>query len=209
MIFKTKIGYYTGTTDGYTDDEAQQFIVEGCYDVYRKFKAIKGFDEQQRFGVFSAGDTSGNALNIDEINEIFYVQRNGIPATQVSVNQVHKYTDTGSIHYASINDPIFYIQEDNLYVKPVSSPSAGAVYYLYLPQYAVTSYTSASSSIDKFPAEYYDYVLVYAAIKLLEQLYHNYIEDDEDSELAQLMAGRMDRLKLQYNEMFGGMNNDA
>ena len=33
---------------------------------------------------------------------------------------------------------------------------------------------------------------------------HNYIEDDEDSELAQLMAGRVDRLKAQYNEMFGG-----
>jgi hypothetical protein len=33
---------------------------------------------------------------------------------------------------------------------------------------------------------------------------HNYIEDDEDSELAQLMAGRVDRMKAQYNEMFGG-----
>ena len=33
---------------------------------------------------------------------------------------------------------------------------------------------------------------------------HNYIEDDEDSELAQLIGQRIDRLKVQYNEMFGG-----
>ena len=204
MVFITIIVYYTGTTDGYTDDEAKQYIIDGCYDVYRKYKAIKGFDEQQKFGVFSSADTSGGVLNIDEVYEIFYVQRNGIPASQVSVNQVHKYTDTDSIHYASVNDPIFYIQEDNLYVKPVSSESAGAVYYIYLPQYAVTSYDSATSSIDKFPAEYYDHVLIYSSIKILEALMHNYIEDDEDSELAQLMAGRVDRLKAQYNEMFGG-----
>ena len=31
----------------------------------------------------------------------------------------------------------------------------------------------------------------------------DYIEDDEDSELANLMSQRIDRLKLQYNEMFG------
>ena len=76
MVFKTRIGYYTGTSDGYTDAEAKQYIIDGCYDVYRKYKAIKGFDEQQKFGVFSSADTSGGVLNIDEVYEIFYVQRN-------------------------------------------------------------------------------------------------------------------------------------
>jgi hypothetical protein len=33
---------------------------------------------------------------------------------------------------------------------------------------------------------------------------HDYIEDVEDSEIAQLIANRVDRLKAQYNEMFGG-----
>ena len=204
MVFKTRIGYYTGTTDGYTDDEAKQYIIDGCYDVYNKMKAIKGADVSQKFGIWSDPSiTNGNAIDIDEVNEIIYVQRNGIPATEVSPNLVHKYTDTDSIHYASANDPVFYFQEQYMTVKPAPDGS-NPLYYIYLPQYAVTSYTSATSSIDKFPAEYYDHVLIYSSMKILEAIMHNYIEDDEDSELAQLMAGRVDRLKAQYNEMFGG-----
>ena len=204
MVFKTRIGYYTGTTDGYTDDEAKQYIIDGCYDVYKKMKSIKGADVSQKFGIWSdPAITNGNAIDIDEVHEIVYVQRNGIPATEVSPNLVHKYADVDSIHYASANDPVFYFQEQYMTVKPAPDGS-NPLYYIYLPQYAVTSYDSATSSIDKFPAEYYDHVLIYSSIKILEALMHNYIEDEEDSELAQLMAGRVDRLKAQYNEMFGG-----
>ena len=70
MIFKTKIGYYTGTTDGYTDAEAQQYIVDGCYDVFRKMKGIHGMEGVMSFGVFSGADTSGTPINIDKIHEI-------------------------------------------------------------------------------------------------------------------------------------------
>ena len=204
MDFKDKITYYTSTTDGYTDAEAQQYIVDGCYDVYKKIKSIKGEDAGQKFGIWSdPAITNGNAIDIDEVHEILSVKRNGIPATQVSPNLAHKYTDVDSIHYASVNDPIFYIQEKYLYIKPVTTGSNGTGYYIYLPVWSVTNY-DGSSSIDRFPAEYYDHVLIYASFKILEALMHNYIEDEEDSELAQLMSGRVDRLKAQYNEMFGG-----
>ena len=205
MNFKTKIEYYVGSTDGYIDAEAIQYIIDGCYDVYRKIKAIKGSDAAQKFGLMTANDTTGNAPNIDEVYELLHVQRNDITATEVTANLAHKYTDTGSIHYASVNDPVFFVQEDYLYVKPVHSGS-GALRYIYLPQYAVTDYpaASAASSIDHFPAEYYDHVLIYASIKILEAKMHDYIEDVEDSEIAQLIANRVDRLKAQYNEMFGG-----
>ena len=201
MDFKDKITYYVGSEDGYDDTEAQQYIVDGCYDVYRKIKAIEGLDVIQKFGVMTSNDTTGNAPNIDEIHEVLHVQRNGIRATQVTPNIAHKYTDTSSIHYASDNDPVYFIQEEYLYLKPVHSVS-GPLRYIYLPAYAVTTY-DGTSSIDKFPAEYYDNTLVYAAIKILEAKMHNYIEDDEDTELAQLITQRIDRLKLQYNEMFG------
>ena len=204
MVFKTKIEYYVGSTDGYTNDEAQQYIVDGCYDVYKKIKAIKGSDASQKFGIWSdPAITNGNAIDIDEVHEIIYVQRNSIPATEVSPNLLHKYTDADSIHYASANDPIYYFQEQYMTVKPAPTGSAH-LYYIYLPEYTVTSYTSGTSSIDKFPAEYYDHVLLYASIKILEAKMHDYIEDVEDSEIAQLIANRVDRLKAQYNEMFGG-----
>jgi len=202
MIFETKINFYVSSTDGYTDAEAQQYIVDGCYDIYKKMKAAKGEDEAQKFGVMTANDTTGNAPNIDEVHEILHVQRNGITANQVSVTLANKYTDTDSIYYASVEDPVYFLQEEYLYVKPVHSPS-GALRYIYLPAYIVTNYDSNPSSIDKFPAEYYDNVLVYAAIKILEAKLHKYIEDDEDAELAQLITTRIDRLKVQYTEMLG------
>ena len=203
MNFKTKIGYYVSSTDGYTDAEAQQYIVDGCYDVYNKFKNKDGFDEAQKFGIWSdPAITNGNAIDIDEVHEIVYVQRNAIPATMVSPNLLNKYTDVDSIHYASVNDPVYYFQEQYMTIKPAPAGDAEA-YYIYIPEYSVTTY-DGTSSIDKFPAEYYDHALIYASIKILEAKMHNYIEDDEDSELAQLIGQRIDRLKVQYNEMFGG-----
>ena len=211
MQFKTKIRDYIGstsasagyTTDTISDDRASRFVVDGCYDVYNKIKAIKGSDATQKFGIWSdPAITNGNAIDIDEVHEIVFVQRNGIPATEVSPNLLDRYTSADSIHYASANDPIFYFQEQYMTIKP--APAGGAeAYYIYLPEYSLTNYASGTSSIDKFPAEYYDNVLIYASIKCLEDLMHNYIEDEEDSELAQLIGQRIDRLKVQYNEMFG------
>ena len=210
MNFKTKLRDYIGstsstagyTTDTISDDRASRFIVDGCYDVYKKYKSIKGFDETQKFGIWSdPAITNGTAIDVDEINEIVYVQRNAIPATMVSPNLLNKYTDVDSIHYASVSDPVYYFQEQYMTIKP-DPAGDGHAYYIYLPAYTITTY-DGTSSIDKFPTEYYDHVLIYASIKCLEDLMHNYIEDEEDSELAQLIGQRIDRLKVQYNEMFG------
>ncbi len=201
MIFKDKIADIVGSSDGYTDAQAQRYILDGCYDVFNKIKALKGLDETQKFGIWSdPAITNGNAIDIDEVHEILYVQRNGIPARKVTPNLVHKYTDAESIHYASVNDPVFYFQEQYMTIKP--APAGGAeAYYIYIPTYAVTSYTSGTSSIDKFPAEYYDHILVYASIKILELIMQTYIQDEEDTELAQAIAARITLLKQQYNEM--------
>lgn len=207
MDFKDKITYYISTTDGYTDAEAKQYIVDGCYDVYRKFKSLEGQDTSQKFGIWSdPAITNGTAIDIDEINEIIYVQRNGIPAIQVSPEHINKYTDVDSMHYASANDPVYYFQEQYMTVKPAPDGS-NHLYYIYLPTYEVTAYDS-TSSIDKFPREFYDYVLKYAAFKIAEALAHNYMEDEEDAELTQLMTGRAQALKNEYMEMFatGGMD---
>tara|TARA_E500000331_G_scaffold21723_1_gene19031 strand:- start:3239 stop:3868 length:630 start_codon:yes stop_codon:yes gene_type:complete len=202
MDFKDKITYYISTTDGYTDAEAQQYIIDGCYDVYRKFKSLEGSDTAQKFGVWSdPAITNGTAIDIDEVHEIIYVQRNGIPAIQVSPSNIHKYTDVDSMHYASANDPVYYFQEQYMTVKPAPDGS-NPLYYIFLPTYAVTAYDGPTSSIDKFPAEYYDYVLKYAAYKIAEALAHNYMEDEEDAELNQLMTGRAGALKVEYMEMF-------
>ena len=201
MNFKTKIGFYISTTDGYTDAEAQQYIVDGCYDVYKKIKSFEGSDSAQKFGIWSdPAITNGTAIDIDEVHELIHVQRNGITALRVTPTLANKYTDTDSMHYASANDPVYYLQEQYMTVKPAPDGS-NPLYYLFVPTYSVTSY-DGTSSIDKFPREYYDYVLKYAAYKIAEALAHNYMEDDEDAELTQLMTARANSLKAEYEEMF-------
>ena len=77
MIFKDKIADIVGSSDGYTDAQAQRYILDGCYDVFNKIKALKGLDETQKFGIWSdPAITNGNAIDIDEVHEILYVQRN-------------------------------------------------------------------------------------------------------------------------------------
>lgn len=201
MIFKDKIADLVGSSDGYTDDQAKRYILDGCYDVYNKLKLLKRSEEVQKFGMWSdPAITNGTAIETDEIDEIIYVQRNGIPATKVSPNLVHEYTDVDSIHYASVNDPVYYFQEQYMTIKP--APAGGAeAYYIYIPTYSVTSYTSGTSSINRFPAEYYNHILQYAAVKILELIMQTYIQDEEDTELAQLMSAKIGLAKSEYNEM--------
>lgn len=211
MNFKNKITDYVGSTDGYTDAQAQRFISDGCFDVFKKSVAVRGFDEGLKFGTWF--DTSQSVNNVDEIKEILLLKRNSVPATRVSANLQHKFSDTDSIHYASTNDPIFYIEGTQLTILPAPTVAQPAR-FLYLPlENTIKNYTGLSttssaiaSSIDNFPAEYYDHALVYASIKLLEQIMHTYIQDEEDSELAQTITLRLDRLKVEYNEMFGAQS---
>ena len=211
MNFKNKITDYVGSTDGYTDAQAQRFISDGCFDVFKKSVAVRGFDEGLKFGTWF--DTSESVNDVDEIKEILLLKRNSVPATKVSANLQHKFSDTDSIHYASTNDPIFYIEGTQLTILPVPTVAQPAR-FLYLPlENTIKNYTglttnssAIASSIDNFPAEYYDHALVYASIKLLEQIMHTYIQDEEDSELAQTITLRLDRLKVEYNEMFGAQS---
>ena len=204
MNFKNKITDYVGSTEGYTDAQAKRLISDGCFDVFKKVSMTKGFDETLKFG--SWYDTTSSVNDIDEIRKILLLKRNNIPATLVSANLQHKYSDTDSVHYASTDDPIYYVEGTELTILPAPTTAQPAK-FLYLPlENTVVSYDGASdvsSSIDKYPAEYYDHALVYASVKILEQIMHTYIQDEEDSELAQTITLRLDRLKVEYNEMFG------
>jgi len=209
MNFKTKVGYYISTTKGYTDAEVQQYIIDGCFDVIRKVEGIEGIQGILKFGTWSANITAQD-YDIDEKRRILLVKRNEIPAQEVDPFKFNKYTDTDSIYYADDTDPVYYRMENILTILPAPDTSgSGSARFLSLGyanssdvDYSVTNY-DGTSSIDSFPAEYYDHVLLYASHKIADALSHAYLEDDEDAELTQLMASRSSSLKAQYLEMFG------
>tara|TARA_R100001594_G_C4041631_1_gene263341 strand:+ start:66 stop:683 length:618 start_codon:yes stop_codon:yes gene_type:complete len=201
MIFKDKITDYVGTTGEYTDAQAQRFIVDGCYDVYKKVLFTKGYDEGLKFGKWYT--ISNSTTNVDEIRDIVLVKRNGIQARIGTAANADKYIETDSIFYASATDPLYYLLANDLVLLP--APVAGQDNkFLYLPEYSIVNYEgSESSRIENFPSQYYDHVLTYATVRILELIYQDFISNQEDAELSQVIIGRLDRVKMQYQELFG------
>lgn len=205
---KDIISAYTGSAGGITDTDSaavQQFILDGCYDVIEKVKVI----DTTAIWEFCIATTfdNNNGQDFDENRDIIGVERNGYPARAVNFELRHRIGDSDSIHYATEKDPAFYIGPNTsgngrrLYMLPAATGSEpGQVYYI--PDYALTSWDSSTSSIDNFPKKYYEPVILYAAIRLLERNYIELVNEEEDLELAQGIAAGIQILKTRYAEMF-------
>lgn len=205
---KDIISAYTGSAGGITDTDSaavQQFILDGCYDVIEKVKVI----DTTAIWEFCIATTfdNNNGQDFDENRDIIGVERNGYPARAVNFELRHRIGDSDSIHYATEKDPAFYIGPNTsgngrrLYMLPAATVGEpGQVYYI--PDYALTSWDSSTSSIDNFPKKYYEPVILYAAIRLLERNYIELVNEEEDLELAQGIAAGIQILKTRYAEMF-------
>ena len=164
--FKTRIIDLAG--DPSDDNAVQQWLVEGCHDVFRR--AVKAFGPsiRHKFAVQSANIVNGTAVEIDEVYEIVGVERNGVVATEADWDKKDKYIDSGSIYYALATSPIYLISNKTLDIFPDCAADKKGYYY-YIPLYALTSWDSNTSSIDGFPAEYYDAVTLYASARVIQR----------------------------------------
>ena len=164
--FKTRIIDLAG--DPSDDDAVQQWLIDGCHDVFRR--AIKAFGPsiRHKFAVKSSNIADSNAVEIDEVYEIVGVERNGVVATEADWDKKDKYIDSGSIYYAIATSPIYLISNKTLDIFPDCSGTAIGNYY-YIPLYALTSWAADTSSIDGFPAEYYDAVTLYASTRVIQR----------------------------------------
>jgi hypothetical protein len=164
--FKTRIIDLAG--DPSDDDAVQQWLVEGCHDVFRR--AVKAFGPsiRHKFAIQSTNIVNGTAVEIDEVYEIVGVERNGVVATEADWDKKDKYIDSGSIYYAIATSPIYLISNKTLDIFPDCSGGQVGNYY-YIPLYALTSWAADTSSIDGFPAEYYDAVTLYASTKVVQR----------------------------------------
>ena len=94
------------------------------------------------------------------------------PCRQIDSSYKGRVLDSDDMDYASVTDPVYFIENNTIDVIPVS----GAVTYSEV-QHPVVAYSDSNISIFPDEAEYL--VVIYAAIKSLEALY----SDSEDIEL--------------------------
>ena len=169
--FKTQIEDLAGTLSASDDAAIQQWIVDGCYDVFNKFTSKYGEEEIFKFAV-SSGNQTSNTINVDEIRSILGVVRNGVVAVKGEWRLQARYNDSDSIYAATAGSPVWFL--DNgitnkiLTIFPAPDGSNPTRYY-YLPEYSVTSWESSTSSIAHYPSEYYYNVMLYASLQVLQR----------------------------------------
>ena len=149
--FKTQIEDLVGTLSVTDDAATQQWIIDGCYDVLAKATIKYGPEEVWKFAIKS-GNLIANGIDVDEVREITGVFRRGIHANRGIWPLQTKYGDTGSIYAATESDPVWVLDDNKLNVYPTPDGASVANYY-YIPEYRLTSWDSAVSSIANFPSE--------------------------------------------------------
>ena len=114
-----------------------------------------------------------------EGHKIIYVLRNDgtidQPCRRVSAYKRGRVQDSSDMEFATTSDPVYYIQDGKINIFP-----NGNGLMVSIPTYSQSSPLDASgiSTITNFPDEYEYLVVLYAAIKALQQNLSGLVESD-------------------------------
>jgi len=217
MNFDVRIEDLAGTlvqTDGVTeatdkDVFFQQAMQDACQDVARNVIKVSAKDTH----LFVAKTVLSANINLDEIEEIVSIERDGSEVRAIHYSERFGAVNADSISFATTNDPVWWIEDGYLNVKPD--------YGSFSAMYAIPTYTiaagAAASTIGDFPAKYYDHAILYAAYLVLcrreldlNDVIRNYTQSEEDVELAasasqsiQLIQAKKQMTMEKYNRIMG------
>ena len=129
----------------------------------------------------------------------------------VSIQDFEKAKDSNSIYLATKYSPVYTYATDagstalTLYPTPTATETA-KVYYFGYPSTDKT----AAVSIDGFPNEVEQAVVLKACINILQTYISEFVQEDEDSELQQMITAQMQTLTAQFqSEMARFVEPDA
>ena len=169
-----------------------QFIIDGCYDVIDKLQKSNNFNPQEFVIASDQLDDDGASLDVNDIRDIFYVERNGLPCRFTPENQRSYIENDNSIYKATDDDPAYYLFNRTLHIRPIPSDSATAFVY-YLPEYSVSDIAS-NSTIANYPTKYTEHILLYAAYMVLGRQLLDLTEDVSTNSLS------MEVIRKMFNE---------
>lgn len=188
--FKDRITDLAGSLGTVDNNAIEQWVIDGCYDVIARVKQV---ESPMSFVVESSSITASNIVALSDIRDLISVERGGIECSSGSYNKRHLYTNNDSIYFITEDDPLFYIYNGTVTVKPNPTVAQPAKYG-YIPEYTITNFDSGTSSIDYYPEKFYDHVVLYAAIMTLIRRMLDLISDTAVSDL-----GSVDNLRDIFN----------
>jgi hypothetical protein len=184
VTFEDRIRDLAGTPiTAFGEGELQQFIIDGCYDVINKLKRSGEYDAQQ-FVSASSAIVNATPTDVDNFREVEYVERNGYPCREVPPTQRQFLENANSIYKATADDPVFYIFNNQITIVPDPTGSETAILYTLPADYSITNFDSGTSSIDKFPKQYYEHIMLYAAYMALGKQLLQLIQDTTPTNMS-------------------------
>lgn len=156
--FKERIEDLSGTIPVTADGE--QFVKDGVSDVVNRI-TITSPQNADLFTSETAVADGGTAI---DSTRILGVHRDSSSCRLIASSSRHSAVDSGSIHYATASDPVYYVLDQSIYVKPTGGSSVQAS---IVQEGTVTNWDAGSSAIANFPDENYNQVVMYAAMQVL------------------------------------------
>ena len=181
--FKTQVEGLTGLSIGTspTNDELSQFLVDGTKEVINRITALNPF-ETSKFCV-----TTNSTTNVTKTGKILSVMREHDSTTilrkcdQIDPHDRYNATDSDSLHYRSKHNPGWYELDGKIYSVPTAAGSDNDIVVTQV-SYA-TNTGHSSTAIQDFPNEYEYLVVLYGAIKSLQNALSS-IDNDLPSDLS-------------------------
>ena len=196
--FQVQIEDMIGTVGGSSSDTTaiSSFLTDGAKEVISLMpeNLLRLCASEVTFTPQAAGsESSASLLNT---GKVFNIRRNDgtidQPCRLIASNLKGRASDSDDLDFATVTDPVYYIESNYLNVLPSSSSAVGKYSE---GQYPTVSY--GDSSIATFPDEFEYVVVLYAAVKGMERIVTD-IMVDEDIELANARKDQYTWLVGQY-----------
>ncbi len=145
--------------------------------------------------------SSGLAVSDEKVLEVY---KSNLVAREIPLAQLAKTKDTGSIYYATANDPAFYFKTEKVYIVADGNETSGTLLHVPLvPQKSdgtIILHSHTESDISNFPIEADKLMVLGAAIRCLKGIIGTQIATDEDTELAQGSLAQLQLLEASYDK---------
>jgi hypothetical protein len=130
----------------------------------------------------------------------------------VSLQEYYRTLDTGSIYLATKHTPIYSYTSNggNTGISLHPLPTADETARIYYFTYPITDVLTSATSISGVPNEAEQAIVLKACIKLLQAYISDYVQDEEDTEMQNMLLSQQKTLEQQYqSEMIRYTEQDA
>jgi hypothetical protein len=141
----------------------KQSLRDGAQDIIRKLRVVSPADAAL-FTKEAIVGTGGLSI-LDTVMHVVSVERNSYECRFVPANSRRQLDDVNSIYLAATTDPVYYIHNRRLFVKPNPISTQEATLF-YIPEYEVTE---NGNDLVEFPSKYVEHLSIFAAIKQLQR----------------------------------------